>query len=77
MIHMLSKKVASRQALLNSPQLVAALVRAMQVCTLLSWLLMLFLKFEISKCVALFVKIVVMWLGLVLNSSCNDFLLIF
>ena len=31
MVHMLSKKVASRQALMASPQMVAALVRAMQV----------------------------------------------
>jgi len=31
MIHMLSKKVASRQALINSPQLIASLVKAMQV----------------------------------------------
>jgi len=31
MVHMLSKKVASRQALVGSPQMIAALVRAMQV----------------------------------------------
>nr|CAB3234358.1 beta-catenin [Phallusia mammillata] len=33
MVHMLSKKVASRQALMNSPALVSALVRAMQNAT--------------------------------------------
>ncbi|CAK8674932.1 catenin beta-1-like [Clavelina lepadiformis] len=33
MVHMLSKKVASRQALMNSPAMVSALVRAMQNAT--------------------------------------------
>ena len=31
MVHMLSKKVASRQAILNSPDMISTLVRAMGV----------------------------------------------